>query len=206
MPEPLRRQQIERRDSHKRQHLIRGFLLSSGLLCLKIIIERWVIFIKRNCKVFAVTRLFVFLAGGLILGAFAFTAEAGEDGKWLSGDKGLSLAKKLVNSEQYQCAIPFLSEIAETTPDPVEAYVYLGHSYRELGELDRSLGYYMVALGFDPDHRSANKEAGQVYLQMGDLAAAEEHLARLGEICPAGCEERASLKGAVEAYRAKPSG
>lgn len=151
-------------------------------------------------------RSILFLAAGLILGALSLPADAAEDGEWLSGDKGLSLAKKLVNTEQYRCAIPYLDEIAKASPEPSEAYVYLGLSYRELGELEKALGYYMLALGFDPDHPAANKEAGQVYLEMDDLTAAEEHLARLGAICPTGCEAYASLKGAVEAYRAKPSG
>ena len=62
---------------------------------------------------------------------------AAEDGDWLAGDKGLSLARKLVDTEQYRCAIPYLNEIAEASPEPVEAYVYLGLSYRELGELEK---------------------------------------------------------------------
>ena len=57
-----------------------------------------------------------------------------------------------------------------------------------------------------PSHRGADEYLAELYLQMGDLARAEAHLARLDKICVFGCAEHTDLKKAIKAYKAKHSG
>ena len=66
--------------------------------------------------------------------------------------------------------------------------------------------FYTKALKVKPSPRGAHEYMGELYLQMGDLARAEEHLARLDKICFFGCGEYTDLKKAIKAYKAKHSG
>ena len=52
-----------------------------------------------------------------------------------------------------------------------------------------ALPAYNKALAIDPKHRGANEYLGELYLQLGDLAKAEERLEKLDDICFYGCGE-----------------
>jgi hypothetical protein len=65
--------------------------------------------------------------------------------------------------------------------------------------------FYNEALRIDPTHRGALEYSGELYLQTGDLAKAEQRLAALDKACFFGCEEYSDLKKAIAQYKANGS-
>ena len=61
--------------------------------------------------------------------------------------------------------------------------------------------FYNEALRIDPAHRGALEYSGELYLQTGDLAKAEQRLAALDKACFFGCEEYSDLKKAIANYK-----
>ena len=57
------------------------------------------------------------------------------------------------------------------------------------------------ALTFNPRHRAAHQHRGEAYLTIGNLAAAEEHLAALERICLIPCDEYGDLQRVITKYR-----
>ena len=62
--------------------------------------------------------------------------------------------------------------------------------------------FYNEALRIDPRHRGALEYSGELYLQTGDLAKAEQRLAALDKACRFGCSEYSDLKKAIAQYKA----
>lgn len=62
--------------------------------------------------------------------------------------------------------------------------------------------FYNEALRINPRHRGALEYSGELYLQTGDLAKAEQRLAALDKACAFGCEEFNDLKKAIAQYKA----
>jgi len=62
--------------------------------------------------------------------------------------------------------------------------------------------YYDEALRIEPQHRGALEYSGELYLQTGNLAKAEQRLAALDKACRFGCEEYSDLKKAIAQYKA----
>jgi DNA-binding SARP family transcriptional activator len=64
-----------------------------------------------------------------------------------------------------------------------------------------AIGHYQHALTLDPRHRSAHEHLGEASLVLDDPATAEQHLAQLKDLCPAGCGEYDDLKQAIAGYK-----
>jgi len=62
--------------------------------------------------------------------------------------------------------------------------------------------FYNEALRIDPRHRGALEYSGELYLQTGDLAKAEQRLAALDKACFLPCAEYSDLKKAIAQYKA----
>src|SRR5258706_4171172 len=62
--------------------------------------------------------------------------------------------------------------------------------------------FYDEALRIDPKHRGALEYSGELYLQTGDLARAEQRLAALDKACFLPCSEYSDLKKAIAQYKA----
>jgi hypothetical protein len=61
--------------------------------------------------------------------------------------------------------------------------------------------HYRRALELNPRHRGAHEYIGDAYLQVKNLAKAEEHLAALDRICLLPCTEYSDLKAKITAYK-----
>lgn len=109
-----------------------------------------------------------------------------------------------VDDEEYAEAIPLLEKVVAAEPDNADAFNYLGYSYRKTGVTDKALANYLMALELEPEHLGANEYLGELYLEMKDLAKAEERLAVLEEAC-GDCEEYEELAEKIEAYKASQS-
>jgi tetratricopeptide (TPR) repeat protein len=151
-----------------------------------------------------------------ILTAVALAASAG--GAWAMGSDSqqpssssskpaaapsdYARAKAMVEARNYKDAIPVLQQVVAKEPRNADAYNLLGFATRKTGNPQGSLQYYTTALQIDPKHLGANEYIGEAYLMLDQLPQAEQHLARLGQLCAFGCAEERELKAAIANYRA----
>lgn len=142
----------------------------------------------------------------LMIGALSDAAGDGgsDESKTLppAASSDYQAGKAAVEAEDYQRAIDYMTKVVATAPDNADALNYLGYSHRKLGRFDESLVWYQKALAANPNHRGANEYLGELYLQMGDLAKAEERLNKLNDLCFFGCEEYDDLKEEIAEYKA----
>ncbi len=111
-------------------------------------------------------------------------------------------AKAAIDKQDWPTAIALLNKVTAAEPKNPEAFNLLGYSVRKSGNPQGALQYYTYALSLDPKHLGANEYIGEAYLQLNDVAKAEEHLKRLDELCTFGCKEYTELKNAIAAYKA----
>jgi tetratricopeptide (TPR) repeat protein len=64
----------------------------------------------------------------------------------------------------------------ERHPEHVEAHVLLGRILRELGEQERAIDEFDIALHLDPEHRAARRAIGYLCLERRDWSGAVRHL------------------------------
>jgi Flp pilus assembly protein TadD len=112
-------------------------------------------------------------------------------------------AVKLFKAEDYVGAIPLLRKSVAADSRNADAYNLLGFSHRKLGQIDAALAHYGKALTLEPEHRGANEYLGELYLELGDLAKAQERLDVFDDACFFGCEEYRELKAKIKAYKAR---
>ncbi len=140
-----------------------------------------------------------FEAGGFGGGSSSTTTPA-------PGAAAFAAGKTAADNGDYRAAIQSLSKAAAADPNNADAFNLLGYSYRKLGDVEMAFKQYGRALELEPRHRGANEYIGELYLETGNLAKAEEHLAVLDKTCFFGCEEYSELKQAVNAYKVGKGG
>jgi len=144
--------------------------------------------------------LFPALAVALLGASTVLHAASGDD----DDDKPASeysLAKQAMDDGDYEIAINKLARLHEEEPGDADVLNMLGYGYRKIGNFDQARGYYLQALAADPGHRGANAYMGELYLETGKLAKAEERLAVLDKECWLGCDEFTELKGSIAKYK-----
>jgi tetratricopeptide (TPR) repeat protein len=110
-------------------------------------------------------------------------------------------AEYLIKAEKYDEAIPLLQSVVADNPRDADAWNYLGFASRKLNKNDEALGYYGKALALAPKHKGAHEYLGELHLQMGNLAKAEEEFTILKGLCPSGCEELEDLEADIADYK-----
>ncbi len=118
-------------------------------------------------------------------------------------DADYAAGRKAIDARSWTVAVQRFEQAERRHPDNADLQNYLGYAYRNLGKYDAALAHYKRALALDPRHRGAHEYIGETYLIIGDLPAAERHLAALREICLLPCEEQDDLQKAIAAWRAK---
>jgi len=114
----------------------------------------------------------------------------------------LKAARKKIAETDYAGAIALLNKALEAKANDADALNLVGYCHRKLGDRESALTFYLKALAAEPEHRGANEYLGELYLEMGEVAKAEERLKVLDRACFFGCEEYTDLKKAIAAYRA----
>jgi hypothetical protein len=110
------------------------------------------------------------------------------------------VAVRLIKHQQYAEAIPHLNLALADKPHDADILNYLGFTHRMVGDYTGSLDYYKRALAIDPNHKGVHEYLGELYLQMNDMASAQNELTTLASLCPSGCDERDVLTKAIAAY------
>lgn len=111
----------------------------------------------------------------------------------------LTEARALIRAKNWGPATALLEMHTADDAKSADGFNLLGYSYRQLGRYDASFAAYKRALTLDPNHRGAHEYIGIAYLQIGQLQAAQDHLAHLSRICGPDCEEYQDLHKAYQA-------
>ena len=140
----------------------------------------------------------ILTAGAL---ALAIQAAFAVDSEPAVNDK-LAPARAQIAAQQWRGAIEELKRINDTGSADWNNLMGYSHRKAKTPDLEAAERYYNEALRIDPKHRGALEYSGEMYLQKGDLAKAEERLATLDKVCRLPCNEYTDLKKAVQAYKA----
>ena len=134
-------------------------------------------------------------------GALALSSGSSSSSSTTSAQDLYEDAEEAVEDGDYPTAIGLLKKVIAKDDADADALNLLGFSYRKLGELAVAFDYYQRALTIDPDHRGANEYLGELYLRMGNVAAAEGQLETLLALCGSNCEESEALKQSIAAEK-----
>lgn len=137
-------------------------------------------------------------AGGLR----AAPSDDGDD-QALLADRDYAAGVAALRAGNAGAALPRLVQALKRFPDNANLHNELGFAYRNVKQLEKAFEHYRRALAINPQHRSAHEYIGEAYLMVGDLAAAERHLASLRSICLLPCEEMRDLEKAIFEHRAR---
>jgi len=116
-------------------------------------------------------------------------------------DPDITAGKQAIEAGDWKQAAGRLAKAALRNPGNADLQNYLGYSYRHLGRYELAFEHYQRALEIDPRHKGAHEYIGEAYLETGDLARAEHHLAILKSLCPLSCEQLEDLQREVTAFR-----
>ena len=109
-------------------------------------------------------------------------------------DKVYVAAVGLINEGRYAEAIVGLEDALWSDGPHPDLMTYLGFANRKLKRYDTARAWYEQALAVAPEHRGALEYYGELKLELGDLAGARAHLARLDRICGFGCQQADELR------------
>jgi tetratricopeptide (TPR) repeat protein len=113
-------------------------------------------------------------------------------------------AQRKVYAGDYRGAIPILEKVLGKNRRNADALNLMGFCNRKLGNYNAALDYYQKALAVNSNHVGANEYLGELYLELNDLARAEERLTILVRACN-GCAEQKELEEKIAAYKANNS-
>jgi tetratricopeptide (TPR) repeat protein len=124
-----------------------------------------------------------------------------ESADWAQLDPDFAAGKKAMAAGDWNGAIAALKSAALRDPRNADIQNYIGYGYRRLREPEPAFAHFRQALTFNPRHRAAHQHMGEAYLTIGNLAAAEEHLAALERICLIPCDEFGDLQRVIAKYK-----
>jgi cytochrome c-type biogenesis protein CcmH/NrfG len=118
-----------------------------------------------------------------------------------SKDADYAAGMAAVKARNWQQVVDRMGAYTQRQPGDADGWNELGHAYRLLGRMDPAFDAYGKALKIDPRHRGAHEYLGEAYLQVNDVAKAEQELKTLDKLCFLPCEEYTDLKHDIEEYK-----
>ncbi|MGM5056956.1 tetratricopeptide repeat protein [Rhizobium sp. 814_E9_N1_1] len=110
----------------------------------------------------------------------------------------LTSVRAKIDARDYAGALAELRGLAEDNQQ-ADVYNLMGYTLRKTGDYRTSLTYYTKALELQPDHRAAREYLGELYVETGEMAKAEEQVSSLKQLCPSSCEELEDLQEVIAA-------
>lgn len=109
----------------------------------------------------------------------------------------------LIDQESYVEAVNLLKIYLGREESNADYHNLMGYSLRKLTNYEDSLKHYLRALELEPEHLGANEYLGELYVTLGQLDKAKEHLAILAsaEACRALCEQYQDLAKVIAEYK-----
>ena len=130
----------------------------------------------------------------------------GSEDDWVQLDPDFAAGKKALGAEDWSGAIAALRLASLRDPRNADIRNYIGYAHRRLLQWGPAMQHYQQALVLNPRHRGAHKHLGELYVVLGDLAKAQEHLTALERICLIPCVELGDLERAIAMNRGSGRG
>ena len=121
-------------------------------------------------------------------------APSPRSGSTVDADAVYVAAVGLINESRFPEAIALLEAAVWSDGPHPDLTTYLGFANRKLGRFDAARAWYEQALAVAPEHRGALEYYGELKLELGDVAGARAHLARLDRLCGFGCQQADELR------------
>ena len=145
----------------------------------------------------------ILITGALLFATSAFAADSQPSPQPVP-DK-LSAVRAQIAAKNWSSAIDELKRLNDS--GDADWNNLMGYSLRKGATPDFAGAekFYNEALRINPRHRGALEYSGELYLQTGDLAGAEQRLAALDKACFLPCAEYSDLKKAIAQYKGNGS-
>ena len=142
------------------------------------------------------------ITGALLLAMGNAFADGGGSSEPPKAPDKLSAVREQIAARNWSGAIDELKRLNDT--GNADWNNLMGFSLRKGATPDFAGAekFYDEALRINPRHRGALEYSGELYLQTGDLARAEQRLAALDKACFLPCTEYSDLKKAIAQYKA----
>jgi Tfp pilus assembly protein PilF len=114
--------------------------------------------------------------------------------KKVNPEKLFKEAERYLYKGQYELARKSLSKYVKAEKDDADGWSMYAFANRKLKKYDAAEKYYKKALNLDPEHKQALEYQGELFVELGDIASAENNLSLLAELCPNSCEEYEMLE------------
>jgi len=135
---------------------------------------------------------------GMVLGVPA--ASAGTDAR---GELAYSAGMRAIQQQDWGVAVNRLESAIVFDPGNADAFERLGFVHLQMGNLQKALKYFRIALEIEPNHTAALSRHGMASLSAGQLDAAKTDLQRLSRKCGTGCAAHDELQRAIDSHRGK---
>ena len=128
------------------------------------------------------------------------SAGAGADAR---SEAAYGAGLKAIQQQDWQAAVNRLETAIVFDPANPDAFERLGFAHQQLGNADRALKYFRIALEIEPNHTAALARHGLAMLSAGKVDEARQDLRRLARKCGTGCAAHDELQRALDYQRVK---
>jgi tetratricopeptide (TPR) repeat protein len=146
----------------------------------------------------ALRRALAIAVVGTALGAQA--AGAGADAR---SELAYNAGMRAIQQQDWSGAVNRLETAIVFDPGNADAFERLGFAHLQLGNLEKALKYFRIALEIEPNHTAALSRHGLASLSAGKVDAAKSDLQRLSRKCGNGCAAHDELQRAIDSHRGK---
>jgi Tfp pilus assembly protein PilF len=130
--------------------------------------------------------------------ALAAPAAAGADAR---SELAMNAGVRAIQQQDWRGAVSRLEAAIVFDPANADAFERLGYAHQQLGNPDKALKYFRIALEIEPNHVAALSRRGLVLLSSGNVEEAKADLQRLSRRCGAGCAPHDELQRALDSQR-----
>ena len=116
----------------------------------------------------------------------------------MSDDSIYEAGRDLAYAGRYDEAIAVLTLAKDKTDERI--LNFLGYSHRKSGRVLVGLGYYQEAVRNNPDYTLVREYMGEAYLQLDDVASAQQQLGEIAKRCGTNCREYSLLSAQIDAH------